>query len=165
PIADMALALADDAVDEDNYPAALRLLEIAKAAASKLNSITAYKQINARIREVTEIQKEYGYAKAAVETLIKSPDDAEANCRWGRFICLFKGSWSKGIPLLAQGSDRKLKEVAEKELAKPTNATERVDLGNAYLSLAENEQSQIAKRALRARAKDWFDQESPGLLE
>src|SRR5262249_37273551 len=101
---DSALALADEAVEEDQYDASIKFLNVAKTSASKLNSSSTFTQVNQRIREVSEIQRESLNAKPASDTLTKMPDDPEASYRWGRFLTLFKRAWTKGVPLLAQGS-------------------------------------------------------------
>jgi serine/threonine protein kinase/tetratricopeptide (TPR) repeat protein len=161
--ADVALALADDAVAEDNYEAALDALAVARAAALKL-STSALTPIRKREDEVKEIQKEYNAAKSVLETLSKTPDDPEANARWGRFLTLFKGSWSKGLPLLAQGNDDKLKSVAEKDLVKPTEPVKQVELGNEYWTLGEAQKSALARKLLQIRARDWYEQAIAGGL-
>src|SRR5262249_21224790 len=81
-----ALTLADDGVDEGQYDAALRLLGVARSCASKLNTSATFSQINQRVREVSEIQREYNNAKPFAATLLRMPEDTEANFRWGRFL-------------------------------------------------------------------------------
>lgn len=48
--------------------------------------------------------------------LEKSPDDAEASLQVGRHLCLVKGDWDAGLPLLAKGKDKSLADLAQSEL-------------------------------------------------
>ena len=57
--------------------------------------------------------------KAAHERLNTNPEDAEANFTVGRFYCLYKKDWPRGLPALARGSDAGLKALAVKELDPP----------------------------------------------
>jgi len=75
---------------------------------------------------------EFERAKQANTTLAKKPDDPEANFTAGKYLCLVKGDWDKGLPLLAKGSDAKLKELAQKELAGPKDAAEQAAVGDGW---------------------------------
>jgi serine/threonine-protein kinase len=172
-ILDSALTLADDGVDEDQYDAALRLLGVARSCASKLNTSATFSQINQRVREVSEIQREYNNAKPFAATLLRMPEDTEANFRWGRFLALYKRAWAKGIPLLVQGipppppgNDPKLKAAAEKEQGLPAEPEQQLELANAYWDLGEGEgRNPFARKSLYAHAREWYEKALPGLPE
>jgi serine/threonine protein kinase len=156
-ILENALGLADELIEADEYDAALNALSVARGAALRTSNLVA-NQISLRSREVAEMQKEYGAARAAADTLVKlgMPDDPDANYRWGRFLALYKGAWSNGLPHLAQGSDAKWKALAEKE-AKATDSAARLELGNTYWDMAEAEKSLVPKKQLYIHAKDCYD--------
>ena len=40
----------------------------------------------------------------AMETLKGKPDDPEANLIAGKYLCLAKGDWPNGLPMLAKSS-------------------------------------------------------------
>jgi tetratricopeptide (TPR) repeat protein len=156
-LAEQALAYAEDAVEEDIYDAALRLLEVARRAANTLDQRDAARHISGRINAVREMQQEYGPARAAVQALVQTPDDPDASGKWGRFLCLFKGAWSKGIPFLAQGGDLALKELAGKEMARPADGRAQADLANAYLTLSQGEKNRLIRKNLGLHAKGWLE--------
>src|SRR5262249_14401733 len=74
---------------------------------------------------------------------------------------LVKGEWDKGLPMLAKGSDAKLKELAQKELAGPKDAAEQAAVGDGWWDYAEIDKP--GKRQLHARACYWYEQAVAGL--
>jgi tetratricopeptide (TPR) repeat protein len=161
-IIDSCLALVDDQVDANNYPAATRLLGIAETAAKKAGNTPLVIRVQAVNKEVTEIAREYETAKEAANVLAVRPADAEANLKVGKFIALRKGNWGNGLPLLARSNDDALKSTAAKDLANPTDAAEQVSVGDAWWNLAEAERG-VAKGQMLLRAKHWYEQARPEL--
>jgi formylglycine-generating enzyme required for sulfatase activity len=80
----------------------------------------------------------------------------------GRYLCLTKGNWEAGLPLLALSGDAKLKDLAKKELAKPGVTMAQVELADGWSEFAENEK-QPAKANLQRRALRWYQQALPEL--
>ncbi len=70
------------------------------------------KRIATLVKVLKEAKQEYGRIEPARTLLKTNPNDAEANAAVGRFLCLGKGDWSAGLPLLAKGSPGPLKELA-----------------------------------------------------
>ena len=56
--------------------------------------------------------------KASLEKLKSSPDDPDANLAAGRFYCLTRGDFARGLPMLAKGSDPALKAAIIDEATK-----------------------------------------------
>src|SRR5262249_31418159 len=104
-LAEIALALAEGAVAEDNYEAALRLLPVAEAAARKAQLPALITQIQTRGQEIRNLPKQYEAVQDAVATLKEKPDDPDANLAVGKFLCFEKRQWDRGLPLLLRGSD------------------------------------------------------------
>jgi len=117
-VAEQAMALIGQAVDDDDFAAADRLGQLALAAARKARDLALVKQIVARNKEVEEIAKAYAAAQKALVTLDGKPTDPEANFTVGKFYCLLKGDWDEGLPMLALGNDPALKELATKEIGR-----------------------------------------------
>jgi beta-glucosidase len=74
----------------------------------------------------------------AMATLTTNPADPDANLAVGRYHCFRKGDWDKGLPMLAQGSDASLKELATADLRKPTAPEEQMKLGDGWWDFAGN---------------------------
>ncbi len=95
-------------------------------------------------------------------TLQADPVDPEANLVLGKYLCLVKGDWDKGIPVLALGADPKLKALAVKELRGVSLHAAQAELGDGWFDLAANESATPRKQLLR-RAGHWYRQALPGL--
>ena len=95
----------DQAVGKDNFAVAEQLDKLALVEARKAREKELIAQAQGRIIEVAEITKAFETAKAAKATLEKTPDDPEANLAMGKYFCLVKGDWDKGVPMLALGQD------------------------------------------------------------
>jgi WD40 repeat protein/tRNA A-37 threonylcarbamoyl transferase component Bud32 len=152
------LALVEEAVAGDNYETALRLLAQADAVAHKVSAgLSLLAQVEARAKAVRELQAAFESIKAQAITLKMKPDDPEANLAVGKFQCLVKGDWDKGLPLLAAGSDAGLKELARSDLAKAEDPDAKVKLGDAWWRVAE-EGPADSKRNMQRRAYFWYEQ-------
>ena len=90
------------------------------------------------------------------------PSHPAANLAAGRFLCLVKGDWARGVSMLALGSDPELKETAIKDLKGAATAAEQAALGDAWWDLAEKKEGQ-EKESLMLRAGTWYRQAEPGL--
>ncbi|HLX62411.1 MAG TPA: hypothetical protein VKX17_14130, partial [Planctomycetota bacterium] len=167
PEAAKALAIAgliaiDDAIAADNYPAAVKLLSAAESAARQSQNGSLVTRVQSRSKDAHALQIAFVKVKAAQQTLKNKPDDPEANSVVGRFLCFDKGDWKAGLPLLAKGSDAKLKELALREAANETNA-DPLALGIAWHDLAEKEMHGAVKTRMMERECYWYKLALPKL--
>ncbi|HEX3999202.1 MAG TPA: hypothetical protein VHX65_11675, partial [Pirellulales bacterium] len=111
----VAEQLIDQAVAADEYETALVLATAASHAASK-SQIPTHAAIEDRLsrrrHDIRIIEPINAAAKKAQAVLDKNPADAEANLAVGRWRAFYKNDWPTGLPLLAKGSDEKLKSLA-----------------------------------------------------
>ena len=112
-LAAQVYALVDIAVAEDNFEAASQLGEIARVAAQRARSYPLLKQIAARMEKLDEVRQAHAEYRKAVARLEESPTDPEANLAAGRYLCLSRSNWNRGIPMLALGSDTALQALAQ----------------------------------------------------
>jgi hypothetical protein len=161
-LAESALAVADEAVANDDYDTAHGLLAMADSAARKTKGRELLSLVDARKTRVREIEKAYADVKAVAQQLQERPDDPEANLQMGKFLCFVKGDWGRGLPYLARSGDAKLKALAAKELAKPTEATAQFELANAWWDLGETTDPP-AKAMIEQQARQWYKRAIPGL--
>jgi tetratricopeptide (TPR) repeat protein len=159
-VADQSLELAEQAIADDNYPAARGLLGIAKAASDKARLLPIQVRVEARTKEVLELEKEYAAAGAAFQTLTKKPGDVDAGLKWGRFLCYYKASWDEGLPFLAKAGDARLRLLADEDLRKPTSPKVQVKLGDDWYSQADKNQG-LARKNILLRAKYWYEKALP----
>jgi len=163
-VAKKQLELADQADDQPEL--ASKALTEAVALAKKAKDMALTSKADAKSKDVAERRAALAKVAKAAETLIRAPDDAEANLTVGRHEGLVKGNWEKALMHLAKGSDGGLKAAATRDLAQPADAAGRVAAGDAWWDLAEKETS--ARVNLRLRALHWYEQaaeSATGLLK
>jgi WD40 repeat protein len=161
-VLDAALVLLDEARGSDNYEAVVPLLPIVRLASAASRNAALSKSAEERATEMERLRKEYAAIKTAVQTLKDKPDDQAANLALGKFLCLHKHDWEKGVPLLIKGGDAALAAVAKKELAAPTAADEREALADAWLELAKGATGPL-KSLIQRRAYHWHMKALPEL--
>ena len=163
-IVEAALDAAEDQIQVDDYSGASRLLKVAVSAASRVNvnqtALTA--TVTAMTQDVEAARKAYEATVGERKILTKTPDDPIANLRVGRFLCLIKGDWKAGLPLLAKGEDEKLKAAALKDLAKPTDPMAKVEAGDGWSELGDGFDIRERTQA-RMRSLMWYQQAAPWL--
>lgn len=157
-----ALSLVNEAWEADDYGTARALAEAALGAARRDSDKSAIRSVVARKQQIDEAAKVYEQVEPATARLEQSPTDPEANLAVGRYLCLVKGGWDKGLSMLALGSDATLKNLAVKDLENPTRAEVQADVGDAWWELAEKEEG-LARQELIARATHWYQKALPGL--
>jgi hypothetical protein len=136
-IAAAALQVIDEAIAEDEFEAARKLSSQANQLARASKNKELLQDIVAKNRDVEAASKAYVEVKDAAAALKKKPDDPDANLAMGRYRCFTKGDWEKGLPMLALGSDEKLKTVAAKDIAGAASPAEQVKLGDAWWELSK----------------------------
>jgi hypothetical protein len=161
-VAEQAYALVDAALAEDEFKAATQLGEIARESARKARDYALLKQVVARLEEIDKTRSAHAEYQRFMTRLEEAPTDPEANLAVGRYLCLSKGDWERGIPMLALGSDPSLKALAVTELEGATSPAEQVALGDAWWDLAESERGPHKDRFL-ARARFWYEKALPAL--
>ncbi|MFP6694683.1 MAG: NPCBM/NEW2 domain-containing protein [Pirellulales bacterium] len=154
-LASRALALIDEAVLSDQYEMAERLGAIALTAARKTRDSLLIKSIVDRNGETELIASDHAAAAEAFEILKGKPDDPEANQVAGRFLCMVKGDWDGGLPLLAKAADVVTKELAVADTQGTGDPVSRVKLGNRWWDLAQEEKG-LVKKNLELWAAQWY---------
>jgi serine/threonine protein kinase len=134
---DDSLRVASQAVDRDDFEVAQAAGQLAISTAKALDRVDkskSAKQKPARgvvpaagknqTKDATEIlntirsqKKLFDAYEAAIERLADEPDAEDANAVVGRYLCLTKRDWNKGLPSLAKGPDDQLRKLAQRELA------------------------------------------------
>jgi len=157
------LKIADEYYGAENYDAAVKAAQSAQKHAQAAKDMPLVAKAKARALDMTVMADEALKTKTALKALESNSDDAGANLVVGRFLCLYKGDFEKGLPRLAKGSDPVLKALAEKEIALPVEPKDQLALGDGWWDLSEKEKSPNAKMRLMARAGYWYAKAKPGL--
>ena len=147
----------------DQYDAAIELGTLARNKIRKPADPTVLKRIAAAIRMIGERKVEYAKTESARAALKTDPDDPAANALVGRFLCIYKGDWNTGLPMLARANGNPLKEIAGQDVANPADVGARVKLADAWFDRATAEPVLSAKQAFLGRAKTWYNRALPDL--
>src|SRR5262249_35214751 len=107
-LAESCLAAADEAGRAERVDVAEGLLGTAETAAGRSQTPALVTRAQAKDRELKEAKKDAEQARAAEASLKEKPDDPDASAAVGRYLCLRKGEWEKGLPHLAKGPDSPL---------------------------------------------------------
>ena len=156
------VGLARKAVEVDNYPVALK----AAGKGQKLASKAKLKTLRSKgvLREITDLQREYTDLgiREAVRRIFSHPEDRETHLTLGRFLCMAKGNWEKGLPHLAKSSSSSLSSLAQKDLTRPTSPGARLAIGDGWWDQVRDQRG-IYKRQVLSRAAHWYRKAVPGL--
>lgn len=161
-LAEAAFGLIDEAIAADEFDAALRLAAVASSVARKASWGAFAAKAEARQKELKALQQDFQQVKEAADKLRQTPDDAEANLTMGRYFCLVKGAWDKGLPMLARGSDPALQALAAKEASRSADPDALIELGDGWTEQAGKEKG-LAKTQMLLRAKSNYEQALPEL--
>ena len=154
-VVEPGLALLALAVAADNYPVASRLSALVDTAAAKSQQLPLVARVQSRTRDVAGLRRDYDRFREAEGVLKQNPNDPEANAAAGRWLCLVKGDWANGLPLLAKGADKPLKDLAAAELGKPAGAAAVVKLADGWWDAAEG-LAESQKANLRGHAASLY---------
>jgi len=156
----VAMRFSADAAREDEYDAALQLLAQGELLARRAKDEAGVAAVADRIRDLTEIRKDWTRVRSFFKTLQERPDDPAANLVAGRFLCLMKQDWERGLPYLARGSDDGLKAAALKELG--TKGPEE-DVASADSWAAVTEKQWLPRTRLGEHAQALYQRAWPKL--
>lgn len=151
------LALAGDLILADDFETALKCAQAAAALARRAKDVPLLSLTDSKEKEIASRKALFDATRKAKETLSTNPDDATANGLVGRYLCLIKGDWAAGLPLLAKGQEGPLRSAALKELSNPVDAQAKGSLGDDWWAISEKESNE-AKGQLRGRAAFWYRQ-------
>ncbi len=156
-LTEVTLRFVSEAVAADRFDAAQKLLRIAEEAAIRSKSLPLLGRVKKRAEQVEAMRTGYQNVQPALVALKKNPDNADANQTAGRYFCLTRGSWEKGLPLLARGKDGELRKLARRDLATPKDTREQMTLAEDWAALHKQEK-EPARAHLLLRAVHWYRQ-------
>ncbi len=159
--------LLDEAIAADQYDAAMTIAATANKALTKRPLDLQFRKaaddlLARRRRDIRMLEPVWATAQKAQKVLESSPDDAEANSTLGRWYCLDKFDWPRGLPFLAKGKDEKLKSAALAELKPPATTDEQIQKADAWWEASQKELG-AARDSIRLHAGDLYTAALPGL--
>jgi HEAT repeat protein len=83
------------------------------------------------------------------------PTDPETSLKVGTQLCFMENKWTEGLPMLAQGNDAQLKELAAADLKGESSADGQKKLGDSWWDFA-SDKTDIVWKASHQRAVFWY---------
>ncbi len=163
PVAKAYAKLMEDCVAGAAFEAGAGLSSKAEPVARLAADAGTLDRIQMLARDLAYMQKEGAGIKAQRKTLDEKPTDPAANAAVGKFTCLALGQWDKGLPMLTLGNDAAWKDLADKDLANPSDSAAQAAAGDAWWALAEKERSPETKKRLQGRAVFWYEKALGGV--
>lgn len=160
---DNYLKVGQSALEHGNVQMAYQVSVLADQVSGALHDAGLSQRVREYDLRVHAARREYQSIIAAANKLRAKPDDAEANLLVGRYLCFMQGHWDEGLPMLAHGSDSKLKEIASRDVDGPDTPEAMADLADAYWDLPDTRQT--PQRASHQRAAHWYEQAVSKLKE
>lgn len=151
-----------EAITADDFVTAREVLDVFTESCRRSGGRAGTLIAQTGQKELEDRRKAYQAVPDALKTLEQTPDDSAAAYTVGAYLCLVKFQWKEGIPLLAHGSNLRLKVLANEELAPSHTGDAMAELGDEYWALAEHEVG-LRKRGLVMRALYWYRQALPSM--
>lgn len=159
-IAMFSLLLTDRALDEDRLDEARKLASLAASAARRARNHELAGAAERRQVSVRRRQEQQAAFEEARSRLREQPDDAEANRAAGLYLCVVRGQWSRGLPLLSRSQDERLAKIAQLEAGAGKDPRQRAALADAWLATALA-QSATLRTECELQAKYWYERGLP----
>lgn len=155
-LARAALAIAQNATDAGNSAIATKSLSLASGLARKTKNRTLIAEATKIQQSARDYEKELR-EKAAIEAkLAAQPGDPEVWLEAGKYFCFKADEWSRGLPLLAKGSDTDLARLAVGEVNGGKSVDAVISLADAWWDWAQKERGND-KAAGTAHAADLYE--------
>lgn len=161
-IMEQAAGLIEQAVAADEYETATRLGEVVLTAARALKAAALARRVSARLKEIETFAAAYAGLSESRAKLQQAPSDPDANLALGRYYCLTKGDWAKGLPMLKLGSDPALQRLAQADLEAADAAVGQLAAAEGWWELAEEQEGPVGEE-VRLRAGYWYTRAGPNL--
>ncbi len=162
PLIQCALGLADSAIELEDYDLAVRAATLAESTAGKCKVVGLVLAAQDRQREARGLMHERDTAEASLVSLRHEPADGAARLSAGRYLCLARGQWQKGLPLLAGAGDQSLSPLASQELAGAQDAQAQLQLANGWWDAGDRTIG-VQRRQARLHACEWYRRAAPQL--
>lgn len=154
--AESCIQLLNEAILADEFDLAEGLGKDALDAARRAKDTVMIKKIQDGQAEIKTLRLAFQEAETARDKLKTDPNDPAANSIWGRFLCLAKGDFETGVPLLAKGSNEQLAAIAKRDAGRPSDPNEQAAAGDGWWDLSDTEKG-LAQRLARQRAVYWYE--------
>jgi hypothetical protein len=159
--AEIALRASGQALATDCYAEADELLAIAETAARQAMDEALGNRVDERRALGDEVRRAAAAYYKAADSLAAGAIEPNVNLAYGKYLCLYKSDWARGLPALEQGSDPLLRAAAAMEAA-GNNGPKAIEKADTWWE-ASRDETGVARRSLLHRACDWYYRALPDL--
>lgn len=159
-IAMLALLLTDRATDEEAFPKAREFAGLAANVGRHTRRADLRDQADRHLDLVKARQVQFQRFEQASEQLKETRDDEAANLAAGRYRCLLRGDWQRGLPHLAASGDTQLAEISRLEPLAEKDPDLRQQLSTAWLTAAAKVSGVADKpyqQLYQQQARYWYE--------
>lgn len=149
------LQLIDKALAADSHESANAMIRSFTAIARRAREADLVKSLAERRKVAATKAREFAKVKSALTTLTKDADDADANLTAGKYYCVSKSNWDKGLPMLAKCGQEEMRDAATRDLNAPTDWRAQYALADAWWQLGDMVRG-AERTALTARGGLWY---------
>ncbi|MCA9185314.1 MAG: hypothetical protein R3E01_18125 [Pirellulaceae bacterium] len=142
-------------VDQDDFKAAAQFTALGVAFSRKSRDPGRLDFATQQQDHIKAMGKEYQKVTDEIQRKKLERTSADAKALMGRYYCLIKGDFVKGLPMLSQSSDEAMRSLAELDLSKPGDPVKMVELGDQWWQTAEGQPSSYRIHSL-TRAGYWY---------
>jgi hypothetical protein len=159
---DSRFAAIDDAVDDDDYATAQKLLADLRAEAKRSNDQSLLAEALESGKEVARLSREFGKIAKHIKTLKERPKNGKASLAVGKYFCVVKGNWSQGLARLALGEDATLAALAADDNESPVHTDDQVAIADRWWQYSQKVSDADERIAYQLRARQWMIKALPG---
>jgi hypothetical protein len=149
------MASAVESIEAGETDGARKMASAAGAAAKAARDAALAACARDLAAEVAEVAGWQERAMAAEKRLAEAPDDPAANLTLGKFLCLYRRDWARGLPHLARGSDPALLKLADEDRAGASSPGLQMTVAKGWQDLVPKAQG-IEKASLLLRSGYWY---------
>jgi serine/threonine protein kinase len=162
-LAELILGRQEEALAADKYFDSVRLAKLAEQAARRSTNSALISTAVTRRQDAEAVLKAYGEIKSSFAVLAQNSDDPEANLAVGRFYCLVRGDWIRGLANLELGGEGQLQDLARKEIAAADSPDSQVQAAKSWRELARTERGTTARQQIQLHALSLLRKSLPQL--
>lgn len=153
-----ALLVTQLGIMENDFSQAAKIIGIAYQFTSKNNEERLPRLMNQLKASLTAAEKKFQEALSDLDTYRKNPDNPEAAAAFGMFLCFTKGDWDTGLPLLQEGDNEALREMAREDLQRGSDSDPQAQtaLADLWWDLGQRAKSMTYRQPCRDRAVYWY---------
>jgi hypothetical protein len=167
PLALVALKLTGEALAADQYAIAKEISTLAVSLGKASRDAIVMKRANDLVARTNELTRLYQKVGEARKTLESDGDNRLANEVIGRYLCLARQDWDKGLPYLAKGPESELQAAAKLDLTATEEEVFRSRAADSWWNISEKlkgKDKEIDRQQVMSRVAYWYEQVEQSLM-